>query len=290
MMHIIYKATHKITGQVKYIGITHQELKQRIAGHRSNKKSAMYEDMCKDLLTFDVIDTATDFLEALGKESFYIAKYDTMFPNGANRVKSRRYIEGIEKQQADAHDREKRKLRRRGVIRGFPSLEMPVGSFYAQYRHQRFIDYVTSHKDAQYQSYVQRTETQKGGLTTYFIPSVLFVAPVLSFLTEDDVRTLSRRGADFCLIQSVYQRCYYHERHGEWYCNGMTYSRRPMSSHVWDWIYDEIEVMNRHYHAMRTWDSCPVDLPYNLFTSAPVLCADFYHYAITVDDYLAGRK
>lgn len=290
MNHIIYKATHIMTGRVKYIGITHQELRKRIAGHRNNKKSLIYEDMCKDLLEFEVIDTATDFLEALGKESFYISKYDTLFPNGANQVKSRRYIEGIEQQQLEAQEREQRKLRRRGIVRGFPSLEMPVGSWYRQYRNQRFIDYVTAQKDMQYQSFVMRCETQKNGLRNSYIPSVLTVAPWSTFWTDQDRIEMTRRGIDTSLFQTTYKLWQYHDRHGEWYGGKNVDSRRPLSPYTWDWIYDIIDKMNKPYLEMRTWESCEVLLPIDWATSAPILQADNYYYAISVDDYLAGRK
>lgn len=291
MMHIIYKATHKQTGRVRYIGITHQELRRRIAGHRSNKKSLIYDDICRGLLEFEVIDTASDMVEALGKESYYITKYDTMFPNGANKVKSRRQIEGRESKEAAALDRQHQRLRKRGLMRDMPSLHMPVGSYYAQYRNQSLIDHITSYKDVRYMPYVRRMETQQHGIQKYYTPSVMMIAPVSSFFDNDDdaaMQKMAKRGIDFNLHQTMYQRFFYHERHKEWYGDSTEWSRRPLSDYVWDWIWDYTDKSNQQYLKMRAWDSCEVSFPH-LWTSAPVLVADAYYYAITVEDYLNGR-
>lgn len=302
MEYIIYKATHQRSGRV-YIGITRQDIKKRIIGHRLNPTSAIYDATRNGLMYFEVIDSAQSRQEALGKESYYIIQFNSMHPNGYNRVKSNRYVVGgyyektpEEIQQEQKQMREGRRKIRLDIVRAVPSLNMPSGSFYARYAGQPMIDRISEYQDVQYQQYVVRTESQWPKLKSEYDHALIFVAPISSFSNSDKQYSqsdIARMGRDLDLVQTAYYTAYYEERHQEWYWSTFELSNRPMSHFLWDWIYDDIDLRNQSYLESRTWNHCEIDpIGSNMvfFPDYLAQIADYFHYPITVEDYISKRK
>lgn len=304
MEYIIYKATNQRSGRV-YIGITRQDIKKRIFAHRTAPTSAIYDATRNGLMYFEVIDSAQNRQEALGKESYYIIQFNSMHPNGYNRVKSHRYVVGgycektsEEIQQEQKQMRGERRKIRLGIVRTVPSLNMPSGSFYARYEGQPMIDRISEYQDVQYQQYVVRTETQTHGLRSTYHHCLIFVAPLFSFSEKLGTKWWSRiakMGRDLDLVQTAYYTAYYEERHQEWYWDSFQLSNRPMSHFLWDWIYDDIDLRNQSYLESRTWNHCELDiflgyLGPKIARNVTEIMGDRFYYPITVEDYISKRK
>lgn len=279
MSYIIYKATHQRNGRV-YIGITSQNLEERIYNHRVQANSAIYHEVRNGLMYFEVIDSACDHHQALGKESYYITQFNSLAPNGYNRVKSSRYVVGHaertpdEIKQEQRKKREERRLIRSGKIRAIPSLHEKDG----WYSPRSMIDTIQRYKDVKYQQYIVKVQRQRYELKYSYMHQVLF-----AFTPDEPVSDL---------VKTEYIDAHYNQKSCEWEYYGHRRSNRPITSNVWDWIYDDIDWRNRHYLNHRNDISCK-------FQSSPLLrvmidthtmLSDTYHFPITVEDYLSGRK
>lgn len=304
MEYIIYKATHQRSGRV-YVGITRQDIKKRIFAHRTAPTSAIYDATRNGLMYFEVIDSAQSRQEALGKESYYIIQFNSMHPNGYNRIKSHRYVEcgyyektHEEIQQEQKQMREERRKIKLGIVRTVPSLNMPSGSFYARYEGQPMIDRISEYQDVQCQQYVIRTETQQHGLQSTYHHALIFVAPISSFSEKHEKyyqSKIAKMGRDLDLVQTAYYTAYYYERHQEWYWGSFQLSNRPMSSFLWDWIYDDIDSRNQSYLESRTRNHCRLDfflgcLEPPIARNVTEIMEDRFYYPITVEDYISKRK
>jgi len=289
MEYVIYKATHQRNHKV-YIGITKQDLERRINAHRNSINSAIHYETRSGMMIFDIIDTAQDHYEALGKESYYIEQFNSMHPYGYNRIRSHRYIKGGGDCRTQKEISEERRKIRRGIIRSVPSLQMPSGGFHARYNGQPMIERISEYQCVRHQQYVIRTESQSGGIRKSYTQSLIFVAPISSFSLTDDHKSIlnQRYGYDFDLVRTGYYRAHY-EEHGEWYWSRFNPSYRQMTEHVWDWIYDDIDKQNQYYIESRNWKSCDVWLPWNILTNVRLQLSDMYCYPMTIEDYLSGR-
>lgn len=279
MSYIIYKATHQRNGRV-YIGITSQNLEERIYNHRVQANSAIYHEVRNGLMYFEVIDSACNHHQALGKESYYITQFNSLAPNGYNRVKSSRYVVGHaerapdEIKQEQRKKREERRLIRSGKIRAIPSLHEKDG----WYSPRSMIDTIQRYKDVKYQQYIVKVQRQKDGLNFDYMHHVLF-----AFTPEEPVSDL---------VKTQYIDAFYNRVSHEWEYYAWHNSYRSITSNIWDWIYDSVDKDNQRYINHRNVISCPFDVsPFGkLAVDAFTLVSDVYHFPITIEDYLSGRK
>ena len=271
MSYIIYKATHQHNGRV-YIGITSQNLEERIYNHRVQANSAIYHEVRNGLMYFEVIDSACDHHQALGKESYYITQFNSLAPNGYNRVKSSRYVVGHaertpdEIKQEQRKKREERRLIRSGKIRTIPSI-----SDLDAWSSKSFIKKICKYEGVKYQQYVLKEQKQYGGLSFDYSHRVLYVFPIHA--DDDD------------LIQTDYVDAFHDGE--QWVFHDRLPSYRPITSNIWDWIYDYTDAVNQRYRDHRNMDSCDFH-PWTIDYLS--LISDYYCFPITVEDYLSGRK
>lgn len=83
---IIYKATNKKNGKI-YIGQTSRTLKERMSEHIRHNLTAFDKALQKygiESFTVEQIDTANSIDELNEKEKYWIAKYNSVLPNGYN--------------------------------------------------------------------------------------------------------------------------------------------------------------------------------------------------------------
>lgn len=86
MPYRIYLVTHHDTN-MKYVGVTGKTLEERLRQHRANRTGALYDVMKTEShrITMELIEECDTREEAYIRESYYIAKYNSMRPNGYNR-------------------------------------------------------------------------------------------------------------------------------------------------------------------------------------------------------------
>ena len=83
---IIYKITNTINDNA-YIGQTVQPFKTRIRQHRHNRKSLIGKAIHKygwENFTVEILESCTSREELNEREKYYIAFYNTVYPNGYN--------------------------------------------------------------------------------------------------------------------------------------------------------------------------------------------------------------